>query len=1327
MLLVGALGGSPAADTLPSVTITANGQGDPLTLGPNASLQIAITTDGGTSGFANPSDLYVGLAAPFGVLFLSDLGFTPTVKALYHGPLPSFGPVPLFNIPNVSVLPPGNYTWFILVSGSTGFVVDTVQTTITLTPPPAITNLSPASGLAGTAVTITGNNFGATKGASTVRFNGMTAATTSWSATSIVATVPAGATTGNVAVTVANMPSNGVPFTVPTLVSIAVMPSTLSLPLKSRQQYVARGTYSDSSTRDLSAAATWTSSNPEVGDVASGGVLTALMKGQTTVQADVGGVSGSTAATVVRGSFIRVGDLHTARVGHTATLLPSGKVLIAGGQNGPTILASAELYDPQTGLFAPVGNMSEARRSHTATLLPSGLVLIAGGIHYEPDVDSLRSTELFDPSTGTFMSGGTMNADHFFHTATLLAGGQVLIAGGHYLTSEGGGSSPAELYDPASHTFALTGDLLTPRSIHTATRLSDGHVLVVGGHDSDGFELASAEVYDPVAGTFSAAGNLGVPRSYHTATLLESGRVLVAGGLAACPAGCGAETWDPATQTFAATSAMSTARGAHSGTLVADGSILVVGGQNSTENTGTAELFDPLSRTFTAAGALGTPRWGHTETRLNDGTVLLAGGSGNNDLRTAELYAPILPAPQSLQITPADVTMLVGGTQQFTVVDHFGHPRDDAEWTVSNASIATLTPDARPTLTATAAGTLTLTATVQGLSVDTDVDILSGATLAPGTLRWSIPTVGGLAPKQIVKSVPVPEGPSVFSVSGSGTETVVQAFTPDGQALWQDRLPVSNGNAVPDAIGGLLVTLYNGCDHENKMRILNIDGPTGLPVWEVVGVSACTVNAPQFAFRPNGVIMIATPGNTSGLPEVMMVDNLTGQILSTPPVPPSTFEDITGTPFQGYSRIGPPVVDPDGVAYVAYEVRYVAYPPRVVTTSLWLMKIDTNNVVSHIRLTTTDTDTNLFPGTIIPDGRGGVVATWTFSPSQPPADPSPLRAAHVSAGGSVSEYNLPIQPLQVLIDPTAMPVNPTLVLGDNDRAFVSYGTDLAAFNVNTGAALWTYSSAPLPISIVAAQGNALAAKVMGANGLDTVLRFTEGGAPSTEGWTGGGLNYVAGDLWTGLAPAGLNMYVGGPIEFSSVYAAAAQAPANTAGPLLLVSNPSNAGANQTAITDTLTKIKAGLAAPIGASCAAWYQTTGFSALDILNTFTPAQSYGYGDFNAPRNDIAAFVGGVNHDTNRTPVGVPITWAFTVNKNNAFYLQNFVFNGRSWPSFVGPRNYRGPNLRARAFILLHELAHIMHVSMFLSDFGNASQGPLNDALVDKNCRTLIEGIQ
>ena len=215
-------------------------------------------------------------------------------------------------------------------------------------------------------------------------------------------------------------------------------------------------------------------------------------------------------------------NLNTARFGHTATLLQDGKLLVVGGDTGSIDLFAddipidtAEMYDPDTGRWSFTGKV--VRDNHTATLLQSGKVLVAGG--GDP-------AELYDPGTGTWSSAGDINGYRYGHTATLLPDGRVLVAGG---AGGGGIFRAAAVYDPDTGTWSNTGNLNTARFYHTATLLPDGKVLVAGGVGTRS-PLVSSELYDPDTGTWSFTSNLNTARSAHTATLLPDGKVLVAGG-----------------------------------------------------------------------------------------------------------------------------------------------------------------------------------------------------------------------------------------------------------------------------------------------------------------------------------------------------------------------------------------------------------------------------------------------------------------------------------------------------------------------------------------------------------------------------------------------------------------------------------------------------------------------------------------------------------------------------------------------------------------------------------------------------------------------------
>jgi hypothetical protein len=285
-------------------------------------------------------------------------------------------------------------------------------------------------------------------------------------------------------------------------------------------------------------------------------------------------------------AFIPTGLMTSAREEHTATLLTqgqrAGQVLITGGFAGGPSLQTAELYNPATGQFTATGNMVSVRAQHTATLLPSGKVLIAGG------VGGSGSAELYDPASGTFAATGNMTAPRSGHAAALLASGKVLITGGS-------GTTAAEIYDPASGAFELTGPMLESRASLTATMLTSGQVLITGGFDSTGVPLSSAEIYDPAAGAFTAIGSMAAARARHTAVLRADGTVLILGGsnhthlnstmcrFAGCPLTvleptASVEVYDPATHLFTTTATLSTGRDSHTATLLADGGVLVAGG-----------------------------------------------------------------------------------------------------------------------------------------------------------------------------------------------------------------------------------------------------------------------------------------------------------------------------------------------------------------------------------------------------------------------------------------------------------------------------------------------------------------------------------------------------------------------------------------------------------------------------------------------------------------------------------------------------------------------------------------------------------------------------
>ncbi len=341
---------------------------------------------------------------------------------------------------------------------------------------------------------------------------------------------------------------------------------------------------------------------------------------------------GTGSSALAQSAWSSAGSMSTTRFSHTATLLPSGKVLVAGGESGGT-LASAELYDPATNGWSSAGSLGTARYYHTATLLPTGKMLVTGGRGRNGDI---ASAELYDPATNSWSSAGRLNTARAYHTATLLPGGKVLIAGGSADSSGISALASAELYDPTTNSWSSAGTLNMGRSSPTATLLPNGKVLVAGGRD--GVALASAELYDPATNSWSSAGSLGTARSYLTATLLPNGKVLAAGGLGSA-ALASAELYDPATNGWSSAGSLGTARYYHMATLLPSGKVLFTGGSdNATDAVASAELYDPATNGWSSAGSLTTARAYHTATLLPSGKALIVGGSDHAYIGSAELY-----------------------------------------------------------------------------------------------------------------------------------------------------------------------------------------------------------------------------------------------------------------------------------------------------------------------------------------------------------------------------------------------------------------------------------------------------------------------------------------------------------------------------------------------------------------------------------------------------------------------------------------------------------------------------------------------------------------
>ena len=380
------------------------------------------------------------------------------------------------------------------------------------------------------------------------------------------------------------------------------------------------------------------------------------------------------------GVFSPTGNLLAPRFYHTATRLADGRVLIVGGTTDTSpenTLSSAEIYDPDKEEFIRTGSMLTPRRAHTATYLASGKVLIAGGC--DPK-GSLTTAELYDPASGTFtLTTGSMNHAQGWHTATLLHNGKVLIAGGITAT---GPVLPghAALYDPNTGTFSaisLNHRLVCP----AATLLPEGRVLIaagrilafVGSVGSSGFNYAlvrlsfeSSQLFDPVANTFSATGDIPLHTTYwHTSTLLKNGMVLIAGG------GDADEGYRSVSASLFDPGRKTFSEiGPTLGTRMLHTATLLNDGSvliaGGTDPS--SELYDPSTQKFSSNAMMNENRTGHTATLLNDGRVLLVGGTRNNQ-GSAEIYRPLLVIPTAtVSDLRFDRTEVVAGNDYAVII-----------------------------------------------------------------------------------------------------------------------------------------------------------------------------------------------------------------------------------------------------------------------------------------------------------------------------------------------------------------------------------------------------------------------------------------------------------------------------------------------------------------------------------------------------------------------------------------------------------------------------------------------------------------------------------
>lgn len=459
------------------------------------------------------------------------------------------------------------------------------------------------------------------------------------------------------------------------------------------------------------------------------------------------------------------------RVLQVSVALPNGKVLLAGGESNVAILASAELYDPATGTFTPTGSMSEPRFHAEAVLLADGRVLVTGGFNTNV---ALNTAEIYDPATGLFTRTGNMNQGRGRHTMTLLPNGKVLVTGGRDAAVNFFGLASAEIFDPSANqgagAFTLIGNMNSVRFVHTATLLSNGTVLIAGGFNAgnESLSVASAEIFDPSTNTFTLTGSMNIARARFTATLLPDGTVLMAGGInsvTGVTAPAPSEIYSPATGAFTLTGAMITGRELLRATGLFNGNVLVTGGDDGVNVLASTELYYntvPIAPIVITATTIPNAFVGQPYVAM----ALEQNGTG--PITWSIVSGALPPGLASNTIGTYGVaygTPTTAGSFTFTAQVTDGHSVATRSFTI-NVSVATLafTSNTMPSgsvgraysqVLPVTGGTPPYTATVTGGSLPpglalSSVGVLSGTPSSAGSFTFTVKVTDSSAPAQSV-------------------------------------------------------------------------------------------------------------------------------------------------------------------------------------------------------------------------------------------------------------------------------------------------------------------------------------------------------------------------------------------------------------------------------------------------------------------------------------------------------------------------------------------------------------------------------------------------
>jgi hypothetical protein len=907
----------------------------------------------------------------------------------------------------------------------------------------------------------------------------------------------------------------------PGLISLAVSPLDSATVAGTTKAFTSLGVFSDGTAQDMTNRVTWASSLPSIATINASGLATGVSPGTTTISAVSGGTTASTPLGVSAVTLVSI----TINPQNSVILVGSTQQFTATGtynDNSTRNLTSSVTWSSSVLPVATINSSGLATGVGSgSTLIRANLGSVQGSTWFsaEPVLQSLSVT----PSSGQIAIGGTLQLQAIgtyssgSSNVSSLSGwttsnaNVATVSGGLVRGVSSGSATITATYNYFSSSFSSSA-VITVTNQYAPPQISRS---VFPTPSFSGWTHQNTTV------TFTCTpGGLPIASCTSPVTVSTEGTNQVITGTVTDTAGTSVST--------SVTLYIDKTKPALTVTSPADGTTF---SSSSVSITGT--ISDNLSgvSSMDCNGAQASISAGNFSCNIGLGVgvnvvrVSAFDYAGNvSAVLLHETLTGTFSAPNSLRITPVGVNMLIGDVKQFTAVDELGRPRTDATWTVDNTSLGTITTDSSPILTALSAGTVTLTATSQGVSAQTQVNISALVSFSPGTILWSAPPVAGFSPQGIAQAVPSGFGPASYSIekSSDGTQSLVQAFTSNGQLMWQTPLPALVGNAVPDAFGG--VVLMEGCSSadpvNNPLTIVDLDGGTGTVLWQgslaqVTGnVGVCLAGLPKFAIRPDGAVVIAMPLQIS--PAMVVLDGATGQTILTAPIPPSTFTTLGGqvSSCDCFTPVGQPIVDSDGSIYVEYFVQndLQFYPTRGV---LWLLKMAPDGSTSTTQVSSYDAG-HLWPGQVIPDGQGGILATWTIDNTYPPGAYRPYQGADVLSG-VVTPFNMPNAPQNLMRDPnTGIPLELPLVLGENGTAFVSYGSNVTSFNLSGGSTNWNYQAPQSQngLSIVASTtGNSLVAKTTDQSSLDTVVQLDATGSAISTPTNGTGASYSWKGAW----------------------------------------------------------------------------------------------------------------------------------------------------------------------------------------------------------------------